>query len=182
MKIKKMVTVIISCTVYAILTTATVFAANGTLTDLKDKYFFKTENRTVKDIENEMEYVKKSFEEEYEKAPQNGTLNERLKAGKEFKDKLQQLAEEQSKFSTTTDERQNLQDSIDVSKDALESLVNSYEIDKSYLDPQKPDNKKDYDLAKKKLEFLKTLEEDFKNGKITATDGLKKFEKVKDIK
>jgi len=138
--------------------------------------------RSKKEIQTDRINLVKKFNNEIGSQPQNKSLTERLSEGQKFKDSFQQLANEEAQQGLEIDEDKILTNDIEASVDALESLIRSYENDKSYLDLAKPDNKKDYELAKKKLDFLKALKEDYTNSKITAKDGLKKFDKVRELR
>ena len=123
--------------------------------------------------------LKKSFSDNVENNPQDDNLDNRLAEGEQFKDSLKQIAKEEHQQGLGDNDDTILKNHIDANRDINKSVIQEYENDPTLLN--QPNCKANYDRAKKVLDAIQSLEDDYNSGKITAKEGLDKFNDIGNI-
>ena len=169
----------IAIIVIASVVMTSVYAINGSKKEAEGAKV-STAKRSRKEIQAERDRIIKKNDDEFGSKPNNKSLDERVAEGQKFKDSLLRLGREEAQLGPVAiDEDKQLSDAFFCDIDAEESTIRGYENDKGLLDD--PKNKAAYDIAKKRLDYLKSVKDDYSKGKINAKDAFKRLEKMKDM-
>lgn len=176
------VVIVLVFTVAVLLTMTSSFAENIIKQDAKTDF---SAVKTLEDFKSVDASLREKFKTEVEQisipTSEQGIKDRQDKSTK-FKEDTWALGQQYNTLNLPIEKKSDeseLLNLIDLSKGGEQSKIISYDNDKSYL--TSPENMKDYEKIKKRLEFLNILEKDFKEGKLTAKEALSKFPQIKDI-
>ena len=157
---KKLIVIIVAISIISLVASVSIASASG-----------RTKNVIHKERDVAVEAQKK-----LESDPQKGTVDERVALSENFKKQMLNLADEESQQGLTASDTEVFESVLELSLEGFKNDVFFYETN---TEQKSAADTKNYKLAMKKIAIIENLTQDYKTGKISASEGLKKLESLK---